>query len=70
MDNIKTYKYWEDLFNTNQLNRFNNDKYGLLWLKIKAINRKENHILNDFCEYVHYEIKSMRLSDTFPDLRY
>src|SRR5574344_1673604 len=68
MDNIKTYKYWEDLFNTEQLNRFNNDKYGLLWLKIKAINRKENHILNDFCEYVHYEIKSKRLSDTFPEL--
>lgn len=68
MDEIKTFKYWENLFNTNRLDEFNNSRYGLLWLKIKAINRKENHILKDFCDYIGYDMNATRLSETFPEL--
>lgn len=68
MDEIRTYKYWDDLFKANQLDKFNYDKFGLLWLKIKAINRKENQILAGFCDYINYSLHTGKLSDTFPEL--
>jgi hypothetical protein len=68
VNNKETYKYWENLFSTNQLNKFNGNTYGLLWLKIKAINRRENHILNGFCNSIDYNLQSNRLSEIFPEL--
>lgn len=68
MNNSRTYTYWKDLFDTNQLNKFNHDQLGLLWLKLKAINRKENGILKDFCESINYNLQSNRLSETFEEL--
>lgn len=65
---IKTFDYWNGLFNANQLGEFNNDKSGLLWLKIKAINRKENKILQDFCDTYNYILKSNLLKDTAVEL--
>jgi hypothetical protein len=68
MSNNTAYSYWKDLFSSNQLNKFNNDKFGLLWLKLKAINRKENNILKDFCCHINYNLKSNVLDKTFPEL--
>ena len=32
---MKNFKYWKDVFDRQELQEFNEDKTGLLWLKIK-----------------------------------
>jgi len=37
----RTFEEWYDLYQNNNMFAFNHDVEGLLWLKIRAITRKE-----------------------------
>lgn len=47
---MKSYKYWEQKFKQNDLSEFSKTPEGLLWLKLRSIERKE--LLQEFCKNV------------------
>lgn len=47
---MKSYKYWEQKFKQNDLLLFSRTAEGLLWLKLRSIERKE--LLEEFCKDV------------------
>ena len=38
---MRDFDYWKRLFESDNLDEFNSDTSGLLWLKLKSIVRKE-----------------------------
>ena len=47
---MKTSKYWKQKFSDNDLLPFSKTEEGLLWLKLRSIDRKD--LLQEFCELV------------------
>ena len=62
----KSFKYWKNLHQSENLEQFSLDEEGLLWLKTKSIVRKE--IITEFLLQNSIELKSTRLSDQFIEL--
>lgn len=60
------FSYWKKLYDTDELEEFNFDQRGLLWLKIKSILRKE--ILADFLQSEQIKIKVTSLNTQFSEL--
>ena len=44
----RTFEYWDQQFLNNNQFAFNNEISGLIWLKVRAINRKKQ--LNNFLD--------------------
>ena len=49
---MKTFEYWKKRFDNNDLLDFSRTDEGLLWLKLRSINRKD--LLAEFCESIGY----------------
>lgn len=63
---MKDFAYWKKLHDNNNLEEFNGESVGQLWLKIKSILRKE--ILKEFIEKHSLSLKSNSLSEQFEEL--
>lgn len=62
----KSFEYWKNQHQKEQLEEFSSDNEGLLWLKTKSIVRKE--IIAEFLAENKIELSSTRLSEQFSDL--
>lgn len=60
---MKDFKYWDNLYRIENLEEFNRDRTGLLWLKIKSILRVE--LVKGFLDFSGYEIHTQGQSDNF-----
>ena len=49
---MKTFEYWKKRFDSNDLLDFSRTSEGLLWLKLRSIDRKD--LLSDFCSVVGF----------------
>ena len=49
---MKTFEYWKKRFDNNDLLDFSRTDEGLLWLKLRSIDRKD--LLSDFCSVVGF----------------
>jgi hypothetical protein len=63
---MKDFEYWKNLYESEKLEEFNQDKTGLLWLKTKSIIRKE--LIADFLAINKIEIKETALTKQFSEL--
>lgn len=62
----KTFDYWKKQHDSNELNEFNNDTTGLLWLKIKSIVRRG--IIDEFISKNSIELQQTSLAKQFIEL--
>ncbi len=56
---VKPFSYWKQQYNNDNLEEFNSNAQGLLWLKIKSIARKE--FLDNFIKQNNYFIEEKTL---------
>ena len=63
---MKDFKYWKDLHDSDNLEEFNTDSVGLLWLKIKSIIRKE--LVADFINQNVIVLEETALAKQFLEL--
>lgn len=64
--NIKDFNYWKERFEQNDMFTFNSNVDGLLWLKTRAVIRKE--ILSKFLSFVDINITSTKRTEQFKEL--
>lgn len=62
----KNFEYWKKQHDSNELNEFNNDLTGLLWLKIKSIVRRG--IIDEFISENNIELHQTKLVEQFKEL--
>jgi hypothetical protein len=60
---MKNFDYWDTLYRHEQLEEFNDNRAGLLWLKIKSIIRVE--LVKSFLEFSGYTITARKQNDKF-----
>jgi hypothetical protein len=60
---MKDFKYWDNLHRNENLEEFNNDRTGLLWLKLKSIVRVE--LIKGFLQFSGFEIDTKKQNDNF-----
>jgi len=60
---MKDFKYWDNLHRNESLEEFNNDRKGLLWLKLKSIIRVE--LVKGFLDFTGCKIDAKKQSDNF-----
>lgn len=64
---MNSFEYWKKRFDNNDLLDFSRTKEGLLWLKLRSINRKD--LLIEFCESVGYrQERKVSVEDIWQDL--
>jgi hypothetical protein len=63
---MKSFEYWKKYHQNEMLEKFNTDRSGLLWLKIKSILRKD--FINNFAQFSKIPLTSTRLNDQFKEL--
>ncbi len=63
---MRDFDYWKRLFDTDNLEQFNSDPNGLLWLKLKSIVRKE--LLEAFLLKAQITLDSKGLNAQFAEL--
>lgn len=63
---MRDFDYWKRLFESDNLNEFNSDPSGLLWLKLKSIVRRE--LLRDFLSKTGLILNSKGLNSQFSEL--
>lgn len=63
---MKDFNYWKKLHESEQLDEFNSDNIGLLWLKTKSIVRKE--LIAEFVEQNKITLKETALGKQFIEL--
>jgi hypothetical protein len=63
---MKDFNYWKKLHESEQLQEFNTDNGGLLWLKTKSIIRKE--LITEFVEQNKIELKETASGKQFAEL--
>jgi hypothetical protein len=63
---MKDFNYWKKLHESEQLNEFNTDNTGLLWLKIKSIIRKE--LIVEFIEQNKIQLVETTSNKQFVEL--
>ncbi len=61
-----SFSYWKNLYDSDKLEEFNFNLFGLLWLKIKSIVRKE--FLSEFLATEKIELSEASLSSQFVEL--
>lgn len=62
----KNFEYWKKQHDSDELNEFNTDRQGTLWLKVKSIVRRE--YLNQFTEENNINLENTRLNLQFKEL--
>ncbi len=62
----KDFHYWKKLHESEQLNEFNSDFIGLLWLKTKSIIRKE--LIVEFTEQNKIQLEETASNKQFVEL--
>ena len=62
----KDFNYWDNLYKNENLEEFNDNRTGLLWLKLKSIIRVE--LVKEFLEFSGYGIDTRKQSDNFREL--
>lgn len=60
---MEDFKYWDNLHRNENLEEFNNNRAGLLWLKLKSIIRVE--LVKGFLDFTGYEIDTKKQSEKF-----
>jgi hypothetical protein len=60
------FKKFKNLFDSNKMFELLKNKHSILWLKLRAISRKE--LLNDFIKTNNLKIKSTKINDIFEEL--
>lgn len=60
---MEEFKYWDNLYKNENLEGFNNNRAGLLWLKLKSIIRVE--LVKGFLDLTGYEIDTKNQNNTF-----
>jgi hypothetical protein len=63
---MKDFNYWKKLHESEQLQEFNKDSNGLLWLKIKSIIRSE--LITEFIEQNKIELQETTAAKQFVEL--
>ena len=63
---MKPFEYWQKLHQSETFGEFNTDRYGLLWLKIKSIKRKE--FFEDFVAFSQCHLSETKLDSQFKEL--
>lgn len=63
---MKDFNYWKKRYESEQLEEFNSDSVGLLWLKTKSINRKE--LISEFIEQNNLSLNETTLAKQFVEL--
>lgn len=63
---MHNFDYWKRLFESDNLEQFNLDSSGLLWLKLKSIVRKE--LLKTFLQEAQITLNSKNLNAKFAEL--
>jgi hypothetical protein len=63
---VKNFDYWDNLSRNQQLDEFNKDRIGLLWLKLKSIIRPE--LVDRFLEFSNFKIKAEKQNNRFREL--
>ncbi|GHT50945.1 hypothetical protein AGMMS49982_07230 [Bacteroidia bacterium] len=63
---MQNFDYWDNLHKNEQLEAFNHDRSGLLWLKLKSIIRVE--LVNGFLAFSGYKTNTKKQSDNFRTL--
>lgn len=62
----ESFIYWKNLYDSDRLEEFNFNPFGLLWLKIKSIVRKE--LIGDFLTSQNIKLSSTSLNAQFVEL--
>jgi adenine-specific DNA-methyltransferase len=65
-ESFKDFQYWKEKYESDNLEEFNLNESGLLWLKIKSITRKE--LINEFVNKYEIKISSKTLNEQFQEL--
>jgi hypothetical protein len=60
------FKEFKNLFDSNKMFELLKEEHSVLWLKLRAISRKE--LLNDFVKTNNLKIKSTKTNDIFEEL--
>lgn len=63
---MKDFNYWKKRYESEQLEEFNSDSVGLLWLKTKSISRKE--LIAEFVEQNNLSLNETTLAKQFVEL--
>ena len=63
---MKDFKYWKKQHDSEQLDEFNSNPSGLLWLKVKSILRKE--LIAEFIKETQLSLKETALSKQFIEI--
>lgn len=63
---MKDFNYWKKRYESEQLEEFNTDSIGLLWLKTKSISRKE--LIAEFVEQNNLSLDETTLAKQFVEL--
>ena len=63
---MKDFKYWDNLHRNENLEEFNSNKTGLLWLKTKSIIRKE--LIAEFIQQNEITLRQTALKSQFAEL--
>lgn len=63
---MREFSYWNKCFSDNNLFEFNKNEYGLLWLKIKSIIRKD--LIAEFIQDNNITLNANTLSKQFEEL--
>lgn len=63
---IQSFTYWKNLYDNDKLEEFKFNSFGLLWLKIKSIVRKE--LINDFLKSENIKLEETSLGTRFIEL--
>ncbi|MGI6393280.1 MAG: hypothetical protein ACOX2F_00885 [bacterium] len=63
---MKDFRYWNNLHKNENLEEFNCNRTGLLWLKLKSIIRKE--LIKGFLDFTGYEINTKKQGESFKAL--
>ena len=63
---MKDFNYWKKRYESEQLEEFNSDSVGLLWLKTKSISRKE--LIAEFTRQNNIHLKETTLAKQFEEL--
>lgn len=63
---MRNFNYWKELHDSHNLEEFNTNSLGLLWLKVKSIVRKE--LIKEFVKKNEINLKERNLSQQFIEL--
>lgn len=63
---MASFNHWKKAFESDEMDDFNFNEAGLLWLKLKSIARKE--LLSDFKTEEKIELKTSKIADEFIEL--